>query len=783
MTLFQAPAEVSGLLWGDTRLGCSMSPSPSLSPSPSSFPETDDGSVLLPFLLTLAQTAFIILLGYLGHKLEVVSDVELKGVKKFCGAIALPAEFFLSVANVRWGSIDFRILGGLMLGKSIVFCLAAVYCKIRKMWHVSSSDEADVSVLGLFCIFTTKSNDFALGVPLIVSLMGTKYANYIYLFAPFQLLVLNVLGFVCLELGLENKMAYSQRENGEEARYVGPLALARRVLWNVITTPTVMAVLVGAITNAVLTSTHVAYGKAPSEPLLPGGINTAIETVANGFAPTALFTIGSGLSKWFQSSSKEKVPGAEGEKTLNGYDILDGTVLLFFKSVVLAISTSKAIDLLTNGDDPTASDFGLIYGMVPVAPTLYIFANIYGVKERFMAVMVNASLFVAVPLLLVAVISLQSVKALEPEELVELDRTTSYYGSLFACIFSAPPLVGIFFSGRWLKSPWDFFLVMALSMFVGSLQCFLCVSGDRTGLVHGSASAITNFFFHGLYYTHAAAVTIYLLTKQSTWGKNNPLRLRTFCHFFSLLASATTALVMSAMPSVEGAPGFQACDVGPMMRTNKNIAQVGGAFLLITAIVSLAGLVLLAKREKGNLHRTIPKPASREGSVGIFIECLSRYRFYIFLVASFCSCTLQAFVLLFLEKASTAQVEISLFSKIIGQGEGFLLLAIFTLRPGVFTYLKLVFSKIVNCCEPNDIDVLTQHYTSHTSQRYKGSVSPRAPPRFYSVNPEASLKVQLMSEEEEKMEADAQYSGESRQLCGGQTFLPGQRPRRHADRQ
>ena len=63
-----------------------------------------------------------------------------------------------------------------------------------------------MSILGLFCIFTTKSNDFALGVPLIVSLMGQKYANYIYLFAPFQLLVLNVLGFVCLELGLEVHM-------------------------------------------------------------------------------------------------------------------------------------------------------------------------------------------------------------------------------------------------------------------------------------------------------------------------------------------------------------------------------------------------------------------------------------------------------------------------------------------------------------------------------------------------------------------------------------------------
>jgi hypothetical protein len=84
------------------------------SSSPSSSSSTPPGQhasqgIVGPILVALLQTSLIILLGYLSMVLNIISYVELRGIKKFCGNVALPAIFFVEVSNVNWGTVEFGI--------------------------------------------------------------------------------------------------------------------------------------------------------------------------------------------------------------------------------------------------------------------------------------------------------------------------------------------------------------------------------------------------------------------------------------------------------------------------------------------------------------------------------------------------------------------------------------------------------------------------------------------------------------------------------------------------
>lgn len=57
---------------------------------------------------------------------------------------------------------------------------------------------------GLYAIFTTQSNDFALGYPILVAIYGQTHPEcpaYLYLIAPISLVILNPIGFVAMEIG------------------------------------------------------------------------------------------------------------------------------------------------------------------------------------------------------------------------------------------------------------------------------------------------------------------------------------------------------------------------------------------------------------------------------------------------------------------------------------------------------------------------------------------------------------------------------------------------------
>ena len=175
--------------------------------------------------------------------------------------------------------------------------------------------------------------------------------RYLYLFAPFQLIILNVLGFVLMELNLRRR---KERESADEERRVadetalaakqqltaaphasidestallraagsaagdnddtalslaaappaapfrpgaGKLCLAEfiiavkpipRVLWNVITTPPVLSVIFGLATNIGLTVTGGTLPKVVIDGLEIIGNGCVVALMTNVFFPTVL---------------------------------------------------------------------------------------------------------------------------------------------------------------------------------------------------------------------------------------------------------------------------------------------------------------------------------------------------------------------------------------------------------------------------------------------------------------------------------------------------------------
>ena len=76
-------------------------------------------------------------------------------------------------------TVEFRILFGMFSAKVLVFVLTSIYVCMRQGWQPKGSMQSTsvLSTMGIFCIFATKSNDIALGVPLINATSRSTRSN------------------------------------------------------------------------------------------------------------------------------------------------------------------------------------------------------------------------------------------------------------------------------------------------------------------------------------------------------------------------------------------------------------------------------------------------------------------------------------------------------------------------------------------------------------------------------------------------------------------------------
>ncbi len=112
----------------------------------------------------IAQSFVIIILGYGFGFFNLISPKESKSIGILIGNLFLPALLFKNLAILNLSAVSWPFLGGMLLAKLSVFLVVAILTMLL-------SRPFKVGTAGLFGIFATQSNDFALGLPIGMFMM------------------------------------------------------------------------------------------------------------------------------------------------------------------------------------------------------------------------------------------------------------------------------------------------------------------------------------------------------------------------------------------------------------------------------------------------------------------------------------------------------------------------------------------------------------------------------------------------------------------------------------
>ncbi|XP_050524359.1 integral membrane protein GPR155 isoform X2 [Daktulosphaira vitifoliae] len=294
----------------------------------------------------------IIITGYFSGRLGLVSHAAAIGLNRFVGTFALPSLIFVNMAVLDLSSVNLVFLSSLLISKTFVFVSVAVIT-------VLVTKPPDMARAALFAIFCTQSNDFAIGAPIFEALYKhthSEFVNYLYLVAPINLIILNPFGFAMMELGRE----YNRHETTKHSAVMG------RISRNIICNPVVFMTALGVIASLV-------YNHNP-----PKIITTFLGTFGNAFTATALFLLG---LKMVGNINK-----------LRGEALILPLLLIAAKLLVLPLVIREVTSILLgnfgslNPDDKLSfTMFGFLYGMIPSAPAVFVYASSYNLEMDLIA--------------------------------------------------------------------------------------------------------------------------------------------------------------------------------------------------------------------------------------------------------------------------------------------------------------------------------------------------------------------------------------------------------------
>nr|XP_012148953.1 PREDICTED: integral membrane protein GPR155 isoform X4 [Megachile rotundata] len=324
--------------------------------------------------LALIQCFAIILCGYVAGRFEIINKNEANGLNTFVGTFALPSLIFMSLAKLDFSLVNWRFLLAVLLAKSCVFFIVLGVSLVIKR-------PSNPGCAALFAIFTTQSNDFAIGYPMIDALYGAthpEYAAYLYLMAPISLAILNPIGFVLLEIGKrydENHRSYKN--------------MIYSIIKGIALNPVLLMTILGILGNLIFK--HV----------IPSVLATVLDVFGNAFSASALFLLG-----LMMVGKVHK---------LKGTALVIPGILISVKLLVLPLIIRESIILLNAGENATAtqdlSTYGFLYGTIPTAPALFIFTLRYNLEIDLIASAMVACTFLSAPLMFVSAKLIDAVSA------------------------------------------------------------------------------------------------------------------------------------------------------------------------------------------------------------------------------------------------------------------------------------------------------------------------------------------------------------------------------------
>uniref|UniRef100_A0A8C7AU59 G protein-coupled receptor 155 n=1 Tax=Neovison vison TaxID=452646 RepID=A0A8C7AU59_NEOVI len=341
----------------------------------------------------------IVLCGYIAGRANVITSTQAKGLGNFVSRFALPALLFKNMVVLNFSNVDWSLLYSILIAKASVFFIVCV------LTLLVASPDSRFSKAGLFPIFATQSNDFALGYPIVEALYQTtypEYLQYIYLVAPISLMMLNPIGFIFCEI---QKWKDTQNPSQNKVKIVG-LGLLR-VLQN----PIVFMVFIGIAFNFIL------------DQKVPIYMENFLDGLANSFSGAALFYLGLTMVGKIKKLKK------------SAFVVL--ILLITAKLLVLPLLCREMVELLDKGDSivnhTSLSNYAFLYGVFPVAPGVAIFATQFNMEVEIITSGMVISTFVSAPIMYVSA-WLLTFPTMDPKPLAYAIQNVSFDISIISLV-------------------------------------------------------------------------------------------------------------------------------------------------------------------------------------------------------------------------------------------------------------------------------------------------------------------------------------------------------------
>ncbi|XP_045555477.1 integral membrane protein GPR155 isoform X2 [Salmo salar] len=344
----------------------------------------------------------IILCGYIAGRTDIITSCQAKGLGNFVSKFALPALLFKNMVVLDFNNVIWSFLWSILIAKVSVFVLVCV------LTLAVASPESRYSKAGLYSIFATQSNDFALGYPIVDALYRNthpEYLQYIYLVAPVSLMLLNPIGFAFCEV---------QKWKDHPERQQGKLQIIRVVLLQVLKNPIVFMVVVGIVSHFVL-------GQR-----IPAVMEEFVDGLANSFGGAALFYLGLSMV------------GQVGKLTRStGVALI---LLITAKLLVMPLICKDMVDLLDSTgynssslNHSSLSNYAFLYGVFPTAPSVAIYASQYNMELEVVTSGMVISTFLSAPIMYVSA-WLLTIPLMDPKPLVTELQNVSFNISIVSLV-------------------------------------------------------------------------------------------------------------------------------------------------------------------------------------------------------------------------------------------------------------------------------------------------------------------------------------------------------------
>ncbi|XP_074658846.1 lysosomal cholesterol signaling protein-like [Tubulanus polymorphus] len=514
----------------------------------------------------IVQCFFIILAGYIAGRFNLISSNQSKGIGTFISKFALPALVLKSMIELKFETVNWKFLSSLLIGKSIVFFLVIIFTLI--LTRLNRLGKA-----GIFAIFATQSNDFALGYPIIQALYeqsNPDFLQYIYLAAPISFMILNPIGFTLLEIDHQRTASSSSDGATTTSRRTGAIIL--HVVRGVVLNPIVLMTIVGIIANFIFHHN------------IPNIISGILVVLANSFSATALFFLGLSLVGKVQ--------------TQLGTALITPSLLIFAKLVLLPFIIREFVIVFDAGANSTITDelssFGFLYGTIPSAPTVFIYATQYNIVTDLIASGMVVCTFISAPFMFLSA-NMVTLSQKSSEEYTQTIKTTSFDISILGLICCFWVIIVLTLNRRFKNIPHQMTFCLVIAQGVSCIGMILVFAIDSTVMWQHYIQFI--LFFIGTMsarcWTAMVAMAVCLLRVRSLCCV---LRLRVWMMFFGFgLPTIITGVMLMFVRKDE--------DLGDMLFQYGEVQSIVSlVILIICTVTAISCLVIQHRHDRNKLH-------------------------------------------------------------------------------------------------------------------------------------------------------------------------------------